>query len=306
MKILIAALVALMIPLAATPRAGDDPLDAAKSLYLAASYQEALNALTNLPSGSDLDTADKYRALCFLGLGRDEEAEKALESLVQRKPTYVMDSGAESPKLVAIFREVRTRKLPDLARSTFANAKAAFEKGDLAAATTGFTLLTAILNGPDVGPELADLKLLADGFSTLAQKELSAQKPAAPVPAQAAPAPAVPPPTPNQVFTVADADVIPPSPLSQNIPAWDPRNPLVLREIYAGAIEVVVDEHGTVTAARIAEPIHVSYDSRLVSAAKGWKYRPALKAGQPVKYRKVIPVTLRPTAPPSDGTSGTE
>ena len=34
------------------------------------------------------------------------------------------------------------------------------------------------------------------------------------------------------------------------------------------------------------------YDPLLLSAAKGWKYRPATRDGQPVRFRKIIQVTL--------------
>ena len=34
------------------------------------------------------------------------------------------------------------------------------------------------------------------------------------------------------------------------------------------------------------------YDRMLLAAAKGWKYRPAMKDGQPVRFLKIIQVTL--------------
>src|SRR5262245_338957 len=65
----LAATVALLT--AAPPAfAADDPLDAAKTLYLAAAYEDALSALGNLPASADLDQADKFRALCYLALNR--------------------------------------------------------------------------------------------------------------------------------------------------------------------------------------------------------------------------------------------
>jgi hypothetical protein len=35
-----------------------------------------------------------------------------------------------------------------------------------------------------------------------------------------------------------------------------------------------------------------SYDSDLVLAAKGWRFRPATRAGEPVKYRLAVEVVL--------------
>ena len=274
----------------------DDPLDLAKSLYLAASYSEALSALDKLPDGADLAAADKYRALCFLGLDRQADAERALESLVTRQPQYSMDQ-LESPKLVAMFKSIRARKLPDVAKGMFASAKGAYDKGDMKAASAQFTTLLAILNGPDIGSDLSDLKMLADGFSTLAQKQLTPPLPATAAENQAAigrPAASPAPEVPAQIFNIGDEDVIPPAPVVQNIPRWEAPNAMFQGATYTGSIEVVIDETGSVVGANIRDKINAIYDPLIVAAAAKWKYRPALRNGQPVKYRKVIPVTLKP------------
>jgi hypothetical protein len=274
----------------------DDPLDVAKSLYLAASYSEALSALDKLPDGADLAAADKYRALCFLGLNRQPDAEQALESLVMRQPQYSMDQ-LESPKLVAMFKSVRARKLPEVAKNMFASAKSAYDKGDMKAASVQFTTLLAVLDGPDVGSNLSDLKMLADGFSTLAQKQLPAPPPASAAENQAVigrPGASSAPEVPARIFTIGDEDVVPPAPVIQNIPRWEAPNAMFQGTTYTGSIEVVIDETGSVVGANIREKINAIYDPLIVAAAAKWKYRPALRNGQPVKYRKVIPVTLKP------------
>jgi len=283
---------------------GDDPLDVAKSLYLAASYSEALTALDKLPDGADLAAADKYRALCFLGLDRQADAEAALEALVMREPQYSMDQ-LESPKLIAMFKSIRARKLPDVAKNMFANAKNAYDKGDMKAASTQFTTLLSMLNGPDVGVEMNDLKMLADGFATLAQKQLAPPAPAKTADTQAAAGRAPVPQTPAQIFTIGDEDVVPPAPIVQTIPRWEAPNAMFQGTTYTGSIEVLIDETGTVVAANIREKINVIYDPLITAAAAKWKYRPALRNGQAVKYRKVIPVTLKPLGRSNnDGSSG--
>ena len=289
-------LTGLTSSLAASAAGVDDPLDIAKSLYLAASYSEALSALDKLPDGADLAAADKYRALCFLGLDRQADAEQALESLVTRQPQYSMDQ-LESPKLVAMFKSIRARKLPEVAKSMFASAKSAYDKGDMKTASAQFTTLLALLNDPAVGSEFSDLKMLADGFSTLAQKQLPPPLPARAAENQTAvgrlgtpPAPEVP----AQIFTIGDQDVVPPAPVIQNIPRWEAPNLVFQGTTYVGSIEVVIDESGSVVAANIRDKINAIYDPLIVAAAAKWKYRPALRNGQPVKYRKVIPVTLKP------------
>jgi TonB family protein len=59
-------------------------------------------------------------------------------------------------------------------------------------------------------------------------------------------------------------------------------------------MEVVVDENGIVSNAAIMDSVYPSYDQQLLQAAKGWRYKPALRAGQPVKYRRGVTVVLTP------------
>lgn len=297
--------VALFLALAAgrPAAAADDPIETAKTLYLSASYQEALAALSNLPPGSDLDAADKYRALCFLGLDKPEEAGQALEALLKRRPLYAMDSATESPKLVAVFQQTRTRALPDLARRMFASAKEAFEKKDLASASHQFEDLMTVLNAPELAKvsELADMKMLADGFAKLAEQRLAAEKPAAPQPTAANARPsnnaaAAPIPEKPRIYAADDVDVVAPAPVSQTMPLWQPPNDNFRRVAFAGTLEVLIDENGAVESARMAQATNPIYDQQLLAAVKTWRYTPATKNGQRVKYRKFIKITLKPTA----------
>jgi hypothetical protein len=62
-------------------------------------------------------------------------------------------------------------------------------------------------------------------------------------------------------------------------------------------IEVVVNEQGRVDSARVTEtPLELG-DTVVVtmslSAVKSWLFLPATKDGKPVRYRKLIPVSLR-------------
>lgn len=280
----------------------DDPIETAKSLYLSASYQEALAALSNLPAGSDLDSADKYRALCFLGLDRPNDADKALETLVKRRPLYTMDA-EESPKLVALFQTTRARTLPGVARTMFASARETFEKKDLAAASSQFSDLLKVLAAPELSnaADLSDLRMLADGFAKLTEQQLIADKAAAappPMPAStaAAEAPSASIPARSKIYTADDSLVVAPIPQVQTMPMWTPPNDNYRRVTFNGSIEVVIDENGAVESARMSQTLNVIYDQLLLAAAKNWRYRPAMLQGQPVKYRKQIKVNLRPTS----------
>jgi TonB family protein len=299
MKIRTFAATLLLASVAIVARADDDPLTTAKSLYQSASYQDALAALSNLPTDANLDEADKYRALCFLGLNRAQDAEHALEQLVTRRPLYKLDP-FDSPKLVATFRDVRSKVLPSVARTLYGTAKVAFDANKWSAASMQFNDLLTVLSQPEVADQaaLADLKLLADGFAKLSAQQLKiqldAQRLAAErprveqTPAESSPVPSVP-----RVFSVDDTNVIAPVAVSQTMPNWSP--PASDSRSFSGVIELVIDEHGAVASASVIQSVSPAYDRSLVAAARRWQYRPATLNGQPVKYRKAVGVVLRPT-----------
>jgi hypothetical protein len=299
MKIRVFAATALFALTAVVSHADDDPLTTAKTLYQSASYQDALAALSNLPSGANADEADKYRALCFLGLNRAQDAEHALEQLVTRRPLFALDP-FDSPKLVATFRDVRAKVLPSVARTMYGTAKTSFDGGKFAVASTQFNDLLALLAQPEMENQasLADLKMLADGFAKLSAQQMKVQQAEAPRPAVERPRAELSEPRPvvntQRVFSIEDTNVVAPVSLAQPMPNWSPAATEL--RTFSGAIEVVIDERGAVTAAMITQAINPLYDRSLLAAAKRWQFRPALLGGQPVKYRKVVGIVLRPTA----------
>jgi len=275
----------------------DDPLDAAKTLYLSAAYEDALAALGNLPAGVDPDQADKFRALCQMALNRTQDAQATLERLAARRPTMKLDE-TESPKLVAMFDEARARVLPSAVRSLYASAKGNFEQGDLKAAAAEFRVLNQLLAEKELsGPAFADMKMLADGFVKLTDQQLAAEQAAAIAKAAPpAPEPAVQVVDTSRIFSMADQDVVPPVPIEQTIPQWVPPLGNFKFQQFTGMLEVVIDEGGLVTSAAMSQRLNVMYDQLLLSATKRWRYRPAFKNGKPVKYRKQINVVLQPPA----------
>ncbi|MGE0815649.1 MAG: energy transducer TonB [Vicinamibacterales bacterium] len=108
----------------------------------------------------------------------------------------------------------------------------------------------------------------------------------------AAPPTEPPPFTPIDFFVYdwRDADVTPPEPIAQAVSGWwgsrgapEPGTPL-------GAVDMLVDEQGRVTDARIYVSVSRVYDAVLLQSVKAWRYRPALRGGRPVKYRRVSDV----------------
>ena len=105
-----------------------------------------------------------------------------------------------------------------------------------------------------------------------------------PEPADVAPSEGAP-----MIFTSADPTVTPPVIVRPMLPR--DTSPHVPPE-QIGVIEVLVDEQGDVVSVRLISPANRFHERMLVSAAKMWKFRPAYKDGQPVRYRTRVRLTI--------------
>jgi hypothetical protein len=274
----------------------EDSLTSARDLYAAASYEDALGVLNRIRStdqhGDEIRAIDEYRAFCLLALGRNADADQAIQSVIAADP-FFQPTADVSPRVRATFTEVRRRMLPGIAQDRYAMAKAAFERKEFAEAELAFRQVLSVLADPDVAgaaaqPPLADIRTLASGF-----RDLSA-KAALPPPLPAAPmSEPVPPPRPSvpQVFGPDDTSVVPPAIIRQQLPSFDYQ---LLVPPSPGSLEVVIDERGTVESARMRKSIFARYDAQLLDATRSWQYRPAMLNGVPVKYRKVVNISVEP------------
>ena len=320
-----AALLAVCVP----ARAADQELLAsAKSLYESASYEAALSEFSAIHASELADTVDTYKALCLLGLGRTREAEQALELVVTRRPLLVLNDAEYSPRVVALFRDVRKKALPAAAQQLYLAARTDYENKKYDVAATGFTQVLQVI--AEIGADaqtttLADLKELATGFATLADAKIAAPAPpppraAAPAPAATAPpapaAAATAPPPPRTAapapaatgaataaamirpafYTLADVDVTPPVAVVQQIPAWTFKTGYAPNRVFNGLLDVLIDEHGRVETATLAEPLWPPYDLVLLAAAKQWQYQPAVRDGKPVKFKRTLVINIDPGA----------
>jgi hypothetical protein len=277
-----------------------DDLATARDLYASAAYEEALAALNRaraagVPPG-DAFTLEQYRAFCLLALGRGTEAQSAIENLVVSNPLYQPSSSEVSPRVRTAFSDVRRRLLPTLIPQQYAKAKAAFDKKDYAAATAGFTDVIAALSDPDVAqvasqPPLSDVRTLAIGFQELSAK---AAEPPPPAPAPP-PAPvAVPEPVvaaPPRIFNTGEESVVAPEIVRQDVPAYVGRPPVATN----GALEIIINERGLVEMATMRRSINLAYDRQVVDATRNWRYRPATVGGAPVKFRKMLQISVKPS-----------
>jgi hypothetical protein len=279
-----------------------DALASARDLYTAAAYDDALVRLNELRSSrhrpEDDVLIDQYRAFCLLALGRTEEAEIAIATVVQTAPFYRPPAVDTSPRIQSTFRDVRRRIRPASMQRKYEDAKGAFDRKD-AGSAEAFRRVLELLDDPDLGaaaaqPPLAQLRTLATGFRDLSPKPA----PAAPASLVAqAPPPAVSiaqvptsKPAASRIYSIQDPNVVPPSVVRQSFAP--------LTDVFAprsGAVEVVIDETGTVIAATTQTAVNTVYDRVALATAKSWRYRPAMLNGVAVKFRMIVRINVKPT-----------
>jgi TonB family protein len=264
----------LLVAQTASPPAPSEAIDAIRGLYASASYEEALFRISALEERYDPNELDQYRALCLIGLGRVSEAEQALERIIHRSPLFKIDEGLASPSVLARYATVRHRVLPLAASRMYSRAKTSFDLKDFdATAAQLHELITVLRKESTSGNQaLAEIHQLAEGFLRLTEAQLAAST--------------------RTVFSSLDRDVTPPIEIERKLPAWDPPNDHEWRW-FRGVVQVLVDEHGAVQHAQLLEPIAEFYDARLLQAARQWRFAPATREGQPVKYRKLVEITIR-------------
>jgi hypothetical protein len=277
---------------AASPIAGS--ITAARELYAAARYEEALAVLDELGASSATLPADRraieqYRSLCLLALGRGEEAEAAIASVVRVDPFYLPGEAEASPRVRTTFADVRQRLLPDLAAARYAEAKEAYDRKAFDEAASRFRELVMLLDDPQMNGRLPDMRTLAAGFVELATA--AAEPPPAPTeePAPATPEPAGP--VEPRIYTADDEGVTPPVIIRQDVPSVPAAIAGMTRD--KGVIDIVIDEEGRVISMTLRAKLHPVYDTTLLHAARDWKYKPARLNGEPVRYRKLLQIAVR-------------
>lgn len=153
-----------------------DTLMTAKALYADASYDEALTVLKN----SDAAEAHQYRALCLIALGRTQEAERALEALINVAPTYAIDDADLPPRMVTMYTQTRRRIIPSVVKRMFTDARADFQAKNMAGARDKFEQVMTLTQDPAMAnsAEAVDLQLLVASYIDIVKNS-------APAPVQA-------------------------------------------------------------------------------------------------------------------------
>ena len=282
--------------------AQQSPLVAARDLYASARYDEALAVLNGMrpaesDNPSDLKSVEQYRSLCLLALGRGSEAEKAIAAVVTADPAYQPSETDASPRVRAAFSEVRRRLLPQIATSRYSIAKATFDRKEYASAEEQFRGLLALLDDPDMGGRLPDLRILVSGFVDLSAAAAPAPAPTPeprrddppPAPPAAAPAPQTAP-APIRIYSADEPGIAAPVAIKQDVPQVPAQVLSQTRD--RGVLEVMIDEQGRVAALTMRVSMHPIYDTLLLAAARDWRYQPATLNGRPVKFRKMMQITV--------------
>ena len=298
---IVALTVALTLASATASVAAPDIAEV-RELYASASYEEALAALETLKAPDQAELVEQLRALCLLGLGRNQEAERSVERIITSKPLYAVPDDA-SPRLVSLFTNVRKRTLPAAARQIYARAKTSYDGKQYTAAAAGFSEVLTIVKHPDAAAHTAsldDLRQLAEGFRALSESAIAAEKAAAAAALAAAtppPAPAPPAvPTPKPVYSTGDEGVSAPVAINRSLPSWKPTNPMLSQRSFRGMLEVIINEEGLVEWAAVTKATFPTYDASLIEATKSWRFRPATRQGVAVRYQLALEIVLQPTS----------
>jgi hypothetical protein len=295
-SLLIAALVVIAV-WAPHGAQAQPPVVAARELYAAARYEEALRLLDDAASGKTVSEQrqeiELYRALCLFALGRQTDADRAIETLISVDPLY-RPADELSPRIRTAISDTRRRMLPAIIQQQYSDAKSAFDKQDFAGAAAAFKRVVDSINDPDIAqaaaqPPLSDLRVLAGGFRDLSMKAIP---PPPPPPPPVAPAPP-PPPAVNLATRIFNGEggeeVLPPVPIRQDVPQYP--GPLRPGGV-TGVIEVVISAAGRVESAAMVEPTTPGYDRLVQAATSSWLYQPATVNGTPVRFRKRIRITV--------------
>ncbi len=276
--------------LVASSAAAQDALTTARELYASAAYEEALTALARVTPDVKAKAGvevDRYRALCLIALGKAQDAERAIESIVAADPFFQLASADAAPRVRTAFSTVRRRMLPTVARKMYADAKAAFDRKAYPEAVQLLDKTVRVIDLIDTPnrADLADLRLLASGFLVLSHAAVN-PPPQPPLEAE---------PTRLEVRTVSEP-VLPSTDLvvlKQDLPPLPASLAASGKSEYRGIIEVDIDETGRVTGARMVQAVHAFYDPLVIRATRDWRYEAPRVFGKPIPSRKRVAIVLR-------------
>ena len=213
------------------------------------------------------------RASELLAQGQTAQAAMVFDSLLMSNPLYEPKATDLTPESMTAFRTSQRILLPVLAARGYDRAKAALAAGDIDRALAAGKETAAILERPAANATAEQKQRLQELLEQVTLARASAE---------------------DVVYTAADAGVVPPRPLSRQFPA---ATPIGVPPHRVGTLEMIIAKDGSVEFVKLHTPLNRYHERMIVSAAKAWTYRPAMRAGKPVRYRLTVQINL-----PENGT----
>ena len=220
------------------------------------------------PPSSTSPRESERRATSFLTQGQIEAAFMEFDALLDQNPLYEPRTSDVTPEALSAFRTSQKRQLPAIAQRDYDRAGASLAAGDpdraLALAKGAIAILDKRMGDsrPDLREDLEDLIAEAK-VAAAAANEI--------------------------IYSETDADVVPPRALSRQMPVTSPAGVPPNR---VGWLDMVIDRDGNVFFVKLTTPLNRHHERMIVSPAKAWRYRPAMKNGKPVMYRIRVKVNL--------------
>jgi hypothetical protein len=97
------------------------------------------------------------------------------------------------------------------------------------------------------------------------------------------------------LYSIADRDVEPPVPVKPKIATVLPADE---REENLTVVDLIISDDGEVESVKLVRPVRGVRGAMMLSAVKAWRFQPALKDAQPVRYLKRIWISLSPIGTP--------
>ncbi len=203
------------------------------------------------------------------GVPEPNTEKNVFDSIVLANPLYQLDPARSTPDAIAQLRSSKRSILPSIARRDYERAREYLEDGDNERALVEGNRVMRMLDDRDIGPLPAGLR---DSVEQLLVRATAAKTS-----------------DDQRVYSVADRSVTPPTAIGRQLPVAPP---IGLANQLVGTLEMVISQEGEVEAVRLHTPLNRYHERMIVSAAKAWRYRPAIKDGKPVKYRLISSINL--------------
>jgi hypothetical protein len=215
------------------------------------------------------------RAAGLISAGKIADAAIVFDALVLTYPLYEPDANELAPDALATFRNSRRSLLPNIAVREYNRARDALLAGDVDGALDLGRQVSAMLERLETGaapPELGARVQQLLGEATVMRATAE-----------------------QIVYSRGDVEVVPPRPLSRQFPAAPP---IGIPAHRIGVLDMVIGTRGDVEIVKLHTPLNRYHERMIVSAAKAWRYRPALREGKPVRFRLSLLINLPESGSP--------